>query len=72
MPFIVAAVDPDGRYAYLCDGKKRRVESPKKKKIMHIQKTNTASAELREKILSKTVLNADIKKFISEYLKHAS
>lgn len=35
------AVDVDSTYAYLADGKRRRVERPKKKKLIHISATNT-------------------------------
>ena len=31
----------DGAYAYMADGKRRKVEAPKKKKLMHLAKTNT-------------------------------
>lgn len=37
--FVV--VDVESRYAYLADGKRRRVERPKKKKLIHIAPTNT-------------------------------
>lgn len=37
--FVV--VDVDMTYAYLCDGKRRKVERPKKKKLIHICPTNT-------------------------------
>lgn len=35
------AVDVDSTYAYLADGKRRRVERPKKKKLIHLAPTNT-------------------------------
>ena len=31
----------DGDFVYLADGKTRRCENPKKKKLKHINKTNT-------------------------------
>ena len=37
--FVAICVDSD--YAYIADGKRRKVESPKKKKLIHLQATNT-------------------------------
>lgn len=37
--FLVIA--KDGEYVYLADGNKMKVEKPKKKKLKHINKTNT-------------------------------
>lgn len=40
---VVLAVE--GPYAWVCDGKRRRLEKPKRKKEMHLQATNTVLAE---------------------------
>ena len=37
--FIIAACDD--RYVYICDGKHRLLENPKRKKLIHIALTNT-------------------------------
>ncbi len=37
--FLVVRVC-DG-FAYICDGKRRKVENPKKKNLIHLQGTNT-------------------------------
>ena len=37
--------DCDGRYVYICDGKHRLLEKPKKKKLIHIALTNTVLGE---------------------------
>lgn len=36
--FVVT--DADGRFAYLADGKERRLAAPKKKNLKHIRKTD--------------------------------
>ena len=52
----------DGAYAYMADGKRRRMEAPKKKKLMHLAPTatvlvdvleirNVAEIQLREHVL---------------------
>ena len=35
----------DGVYAYMADGKRRRMEAPKKKKLMHLAPTATVLSE---------------------------
>ena len=37
--FVVLSVE--GGYAYLCDGKRRPLDRPKKKKQIHLSETNT-------------------------------
>lgn len=37
---MLLAVKVEGNYAYVCDGILRKVEKPKKKKLIHLQKTN--------------------------------
>ncbi len=37
--FVV--IKTDGAYAYIADGRRRKVENPKKKKFIHLQATNT-------------------------------
>lgn len=48
--FVVLSVD--GEYVTLADGKKRKTQTPKRKKIKHIKKIYFASEELVEHILS--------------------
>ena len=38
-------MDFDETYAYVCDGKYRPLERPKKKKLMHLKVTNTVLEE---------------------------
>ena len=53
--FIV--LEKDGDYVYLADGNLRKVENPKKKKLKHVNKTNTR-LEIGE------VSNSDIRKLL--------
>lgn len=41
--FVV--LECDSTFALICDGKRRTLEKPKKKKLMHLAVTNTAAAE---------------------------
>ena len=66
LPFIVIAVD--GEYLYFADGKNRRLEHPKRKKIKHVQKTNHVCEDIKKKLEDKSyLLDADILKAIKEY-----
>lgn len=47
----------DGDYVYLADGNLRKVENPKKKKLKHINKTNTR-LDIGE------VSNSDVRKLL--------
>ncbi len=48
--FIITAVDKDRGYAYIVNGKLRRVENPKKKKMKHLEVTGITSKKLADKI----------------------
>ena len=50
----------DGEFVYLADGSMRKSEKPKKKKIKHINKTNT----LLE--LDENISNSDIRKMLKK------
>lgn len=66
LPFIVIAVD--GEYLYLADGKSRRLEHPKRKKIKHVQGTKYVCKDIKKKLEEKSyLLDADILKAIKEY-----
>ncbi|NLL70032.1 MAG: RNA-binding protein [Epulopiscium sp.] len=64
--FVVVEIDEE--YVYLADGKLRKIENPKKKKIKHIQITNNILGNLREKITKgMKVSNADIRKSLKPF-----
>ena len=44
---IYLITDQDEDYVYLCDGRLRGVDKPKKKKVKHIQVVKTISPEIR-------------------------
>lgn len=69
--FIVINIEDE--YLYLADGKLRKVETPKKKKIKHVQKVNYVIDEIKEKIQEEGNLNnADLRKALSQYLEASS
>ena len=56
----------DSQYVYISDGKSRKIDRPKLKKVKHLKKTNIVSDSIRAKILSGSItdsfLRAELKK----------
>ncbi len=67
---LYVITDMEGDFVYLCDGRLKPIEKPKKKRIKHIQIINTAVEEsLYNRLLNKeTVRNEEIKYAIKKYL----
>ncbi len=57
--FVVLGTD--GRYALIADGKRRRVEAPKRKNLIHLCATNTVLEGM-------PATNPQVKKAIREFL----
>ncbi len=58
---MLLVINLDEEYAYVADGKLRRVEKLKKKKLKHLQKTNQAF-EIEENIT-----NSEVRKILALY-----
>lgn len=64
--FVVLGVEGD--CAFLTDGDLRKVDKPKKKKIKHIQKTNSTSELIQKKVNSgEACENFEIRNALSEF-----
>ncbi len=60
----------EGEYVYLVDGRRRKLEKPKRKKTMHIQPTSYIEEGTAEKIRCKAyLLDAEIAKALKKYQK---
>jgi ribosomal protein L14E/L6E/L27E len=68
LPFVVMAVK-DG-YVYLADGKLRLINKPKKKKLMHVQPTNTV-VDLAP-FSQRGLQDADIRKLLKPFVDRVS
>ena len=56
-------IDTDGVYVSLANGKERKVEKPKLKKIKHVQKIPRQDSSLTEKLLSGGhILNSELRR----------
>lgn len=58
--FLVVSLEKE--YAYVSDGKFRKIEKPKKKKLKHLQGTNTVT----DKVFKE---NYQVRSILTEYLK---
>ena len=62
--FIVVGII-SSEYVYISDGQLRKIEKPKKKKVKHLNFTETVAEEIRVIIISKKqVTNSKIKIFL--------
>lgn len=64
--FIVMTVDKS--YAYICDGKKRKTDRPKKKKVKHLKTGCGHSEYISNKLRNEgLVTNAELRREIKPY-----
>ncbi len=47
---VFFVIDVKDGFAYLSDGKRRKVSNPKKKNILHLEKTNLSSEAVKERL----------------------
>ncbi len=63
---VMEVVDDD--FVTIADGKKRKAETPKKKKIKHLKITMEIAEDIKNKLLSKEIVyDAHIKKALEKY-----
>lgn len=66
LPFMILRLEAN--YVYLVDGKLRKLASPKKKKLIHVAKTNTVDHAMATLIQTGShILDSDIRKIIKLY-----
>ena len=60
-------IDTDGVYVTLVDGKQRRVEKPKRKKLIHVRKVLRSDSKLTEKIRTgEHLLNTELRRELAK------
>jgi ribosomal protein L14E/L6E/L27E len=58
----------EGDYLWLIDGGRRKLEKPKRKKVIHVQPTNAVIAEIHEKIINgKNYNDAEVRKALKRF-----
>ena len=66
---LYVVVEDDGLYCRLCDGRRKLLESPKKKKFMHLQVIKKVPEELRP-LMEGISTDADIRRILKEYRRY--
>jgi ribosomal protein L14E/L6E/L27E len=65
---IFVIINIEEEYVFIVDGKTRKIEKPKKKKLKHIQVINTVDEELQKKLNENILIrDEDIKRAIKCY-----
>lgn len=64
----LCVVRTEGDYVFLCDGKLRKLESPKKKKYKHVKPIVDAPDELLAKVDTHKLTNRMLRQLINRYL----
>lgn len=69
--FVILALEDDsgaeGGYVWLADGKLRRIEKPKRKKLRHLQLLCRADAVLAELIAGDSLTNRALHAYLQNY-----
>ena len=64
--FIVMSAEPD--FIYLVDGKRRRVEAPKRKSAKHIELVGECAGRAAEKLLAgESPTNGEVRKTLAQF-----
>lgn len=67
--FVVIGLDED--YALICDGKVRKLDKPKKKKLKHLSDTGKISGFISDKLKNESrITNSEIRRAIGMVLKN--
>ena len=67
LPFVVLKVEDE--FIYLADGKLRKINNPKKKKMKHVQITKTVNSYIQAAVCGNTVLlDSDLRKAVADFL----
>jgi len=63
--FMVVIAIVDENFVIVCNGRLRKINTPKKKKQKHLAKTNQISSEINEKIMNgDKITNGQIRKIL--------
>lgn len=67
-PMIIIGIDDS--FVFLVDGKRRKIDKPKKKKKKHLQITHNINCDIAKCIIENTlILDSDIRSALKTYMK---
>ncbi len=65
---IFFVLEEDGTFAYLANGKERKIETPKKKKLKHLQFVSESDCRAAEKLRSgEKLTNSELRKALASF-----
>ncbi|SNX54393.1 KOW domain-containing RNA-binding protein [Thermoanaerobacterium sp. RBIITD] len=65
--FIIVGIANE-KHVFIADGDLRKIEKPKKKKLIHLQMYNEVDENIKQKLLKReTVTNAELIKALKQY-----
>ncbi|MCD7778778.1 MAG: KOW domain-containing RNA-binding protein [Clostridiales bacterium] len=69
--FIIVGIEGD--YLLLADGKRRKLEKPKRKKMIHVQKVNKVDGDIKNKIENNMyLLDSDLRSSLKRFKEKVS
>ncbi|MCD8158376.1 MAG: KOW domain-containing RNA-binding protein [Clostridiales bacterium] len=69
--FIIVGIEGD--YLLLADGKRRKLEKPKHKKMIHVQKVNKVDGDIKNKIENNMyLLDSDLRSSLKRFKEKVS
>lgn len=60
-------IDISERFVYICNGKLRPLEKPKRKHINHIKTTNIINKQIKDKLQKKELNNKELSQFLNDF-----
>lgn len=64
--FIIDLIEPD--YCLICDGKNRKLQSPKKKKLKHLNISNYADDDVRRLLCKNELTDSFLRSRLNELM----
>ncbi len=65
---IYVVLSRDGEYCFLCDGRRRRFDNPKKKKLKHLKPVSPAKDTIKQKLLQgERLTNEEVRNCVAEF-----
>ena len=65
---VFFVLSEDGEFAYLADGKERKLEKPKKKRLKHLQLVSESDCRAAAKLRSgEKLTNSELRKALAEF-----
>ncbi len=68
--FVIVGIDENAAhdgFVYVCDGRLRKIENPKKKNLRHLEIVKTGGGVFTEKIINGKVADCELQNYIAAF-----